>query len=189
MALADLTDWLNEYAGPDLHLVRKAPLRQRHACERQPIRPAPTSRRNFLFRMFPAINRTDTENPRISFDLYIDSHADHRQVQAICYNNKFHENPRGGRNEARLTNFGGASSALLDPDSTGALTVFAFALDSDGAATDCHVWVCRHATEEDLIEDRIGPVEPGKWTIWSPASLSRAEPFRASRRAPRELLA
>ena len=92
-------------------------------------------------------------------------------MQAIYYNNKFHENPKGGRNEARLTNFGGSSSALLDPDSTGALTVFAFALDSGGAATDCHVWVCQHATEEELIEDRIGPVEPGKWTIWSPASF------------------
>ncbi len=41
--------------------------------------------------MFPTINRTDTKNPRISFDLYIDSHADHRQVRAIYYNNKFHE--------------------------------------------------------------------------------------------------
>ena len=122
--------------------------------------------------MFPAINRRDIKNPRVSFDLYIDSHADHRQVQAIYYNNKFHENPRGGRNEARLTNFGGAGSALLDPDSTGALTVFAFALESSGAATDCHVWVCQHETEEDLIEDRIGPVEPGKWTIWSPATAA-----------------
>ena len=44
-------------------------------------------------------------------------------------NNKLHDNPKGGRNEARLTNFGGTSSALLDPESTGALTVFAFKLE------------------------------------------------------------
>jgi len=36
-----------------------------------------------------------------------------------------------------------------------------------GSATECHVWVCRNETEEDFIEDRIGPVEPGKALIWS----------------------
>ena len=43
--------------------------------------------------MFPAINRHGHRRiPAFPFDLYIDSHADHRQVQAIYYNNKFHEN-------------------------------------------------------------------------------------------------
>ena len=99
--------------------------------------------------------------------LYIDSHLDHRKVRAVWYNNKLHDNPKRGRNETRLTNFGGASSALLDPESTGALTVFAFELDEHQVASGCHVWISRHETEEELIEDRVGPVEPGKWTIWS----------------------
>jgi hypothetical protein len=123
--------------------------------------------KEFIFQMFPAINRTDIKNPDVRFDLYIDSHADHRNVRAVYYNNKFHENPDNGRNETRLTNFGGQKSALLDADSTGALTVFAFRLDDVGTALDCHVWVCGHETEADVVEDRIGPVEPGSFLIWS----------------------
>ena len=171
MALADLTDWMNEYAGPSFVWYVKR-LSGNDTLANGTHQAGPYIPKDFLFRIFPAVNRRDIKNPRVSFDLYIDSHADHRQVQAIYYNNKFHDNPASGRNEARLTNFGGASSALLDPDSTGSLTVFAFAVDASGAASDCHVWVCRHETEEDLVEDRIGPVEPGKWTIWSPASFA-----------------
>lgn len=168
MPLADLTDWLDEFTGPSFIWYVKR-LSGNDTLANGTHQAGPYIPKDFLFEIFPSINRKDIKNPDLWFDLYIDSHADHRQVRAIYYNNKFHENPTGGRNEARLTNFGGANSALLDPDSTGALTVFAFPLDSTGAATECHVWVCRHETEEDLVEDKVGPVEPGKWTIWSPA--------------------
>jgi len=171
MALADLTDWMNEFSRPPFVWYAKR-LSGNDTRATGIHQAGPYFPKDFLFRMFPAINRRDIKNHRVSFDRYIDSHADHRRVQAIYYNNKFHGNPKKGRNEARLTNFGGASSALLDPDSTGALTVFAFALDSSGAATGCHVWVCHHEMEEELIEDRIGPVEPGKSTIWSPATAA-----------------
>ena len=97
----------------------------------------------------------------------------------IYYNNKFHGNPKNGRNETRITNLGGSASALLDPESTGALTVFAFGLDAQGLARDCHVWVCRHETEEDVVEDRIGPVKPGKAIVWPPAQLPLLGPLQA----------
>jgi hypothetical protein len=85
-------------------------------------------------------------------------------VRAVWYNNKL----RGGtRNEARLTNFGGSNSALLDPESTGSIAIFAFQRAADGDADVCHVWVCEHEIEEDAIEDRIGPIEPGHSVIWS----------------------
>ena len=55
--------------------------------------------------------------PTAGFRFFIDSHADTRQVRTIWYNNIL----RGGTwNEAGFTGFGGARSALLDPDSTGA---------------------------------------------------------------------
>jgi hypothetical protein len=123
--------------------------------------------KEFLFYIFPILNRQDIKNPNVLFDLRIDSHPDERQVRAIWYNNKFHGNPKGGRNEARLTNFGGASSALLAPENTGALAVFVFELSEQGSAQACRVWVCRNALEEDLVEDRIGPVEPGCWKLWT----------------------
>ncbi|OYX61439.1 MAG: hypothetical protein B7Y89_13490 [Novosphingobium sp. 32-60-15] len=62
--------------------------------------------------------------------------------------------------------FGGAASALLDPESTGALTVFAFQIGTDGQASTCRAWLCRDPLEEEQIEDRVGPVEPGKWLSW-----------------------
>jgi hypothetical protein len=45
--------------------------------------------------------------------------------------------------------------------------VFAFHRSGNGEADLCHVWVCDHDTEEDLIEERIGPVEPGQPVIWT----------------------
>ncbi|MFK0300252.1 EcoRII N-terminal effector-binding domain-containing protein [Brevundimonas sp. NPDC090276] len=55
----------------------------------------------------------------------MDSHPVVRQVTATWYNNK-HTGPDGTRDETRITGWGGAASALLDPDSTGALAVFVF---------------------------------------------------------------
>ena len=108
------------------------------------------------------------ENPRCSIrSLYRLSFADHRNVRAVWYNNKLHG---GTRNETRLTNFGGRASALLDPESTGALAIFAFVLDEAGVAREAHVWVCEKQTDEELAEDRIGqPIEPGQQLVWSPA--------------------
>ena len=120
--------------------------------------------RDFLFKMFPDINRPQSENPDRWFDLFIDSHSDRQRVRAVWYNNKL----RGRtRNECRVTNFGGSASALLDPESTGALTVFAFVLDNEKKALNCRVWVCRHETEEDIVEERVGPIDPGQWKTWS----------------------
>jgi len=177
MALADLTDWLDDFTGPSIVWYVKR-LSGNDTLANGSHQAGPYIPRSFLFDIFPAINRTDIKNPDLRFDVYIDSHADHRTARAIYYNNKFHENPKGGRNEARITGFGGGSSALLDPESTGALTVFAFVLDDTGAARECHVWVCRHETEEDLVEDRIGPVEPGKWAIWSPDRAAQPSLFQ-----------
>jgi hypothetical protein len=165
VALSDLSDWLDEHTGAGCVWYVKR-LSGNDTLANGTHQAGPYITKEFLLQVFPAINRTDIKNPDLRFDLYIDSHADHRQVRAVYYNNKFHENPNGGRNETRLTNFGGGASALLDPDSTGALTVFAFRLDDAGTATAAHVWVCRDGTEEDLIEERIGPVEPGRYLIW-----------------------
>lgn len=165
MAVADLSDWLDDHTGPEFVWYVKR-LTGNDTLANGSNQAGPYITKEFLFQLFPAINCKDIKNPDTWFDLYVDSQADHRKVRAIWYNNKFHDNPTGGRNETRLTNFGGATSALLDPDSTGALTVFAFALDAAGAATGCHVWVCRHETEEDLVEDRVGPVEPGRYVIF-----------------------
>lgn len=162
MPAGDLTDWLDEQSGAGFVWYVKR-LSGNDTLANNTHQAGPYIPKDFLFGVLPSLHRPHIKNPDIRFDLYIDSHADHREVRAVWYNNKLHDNPAGGRNETRLTNFGGSSSALLDPESTGALTVFAF---HSGSVPECHVWVCRHATEEDVVEDRVGPVEPGKWLIW-----------------------
>ncbi|MEZ6128916.1 MAG: type II restriction endonuclease [Planctomycetaceae bacterium] len=163
MAIADLTDWIEE--NTDRHIVWYVKrLSGNDTLANGSHQAGPYIPKEFLFEVFPSLHRADAENPDTWFEVRIDSHGDARNVRATWYNNKF----RGGtRNEARLTNFGGAESALLDPESTGSLAVFAFHKDESGQARVCRVWVCDHETEADVIEDRIGPVEPGKFLIWT----------------------
>lgn len=184
MPVGDLVEWLDEYGGPSFVWYVKR-LSANDTLANESHQAGPYIPREVLFDFFPTLNQPAMKNPDVWFDLYVDSHSDHQQVRAVWYNNKLHGNPKGGRNETRLTNFGGQASALLDPESTGALTVFAFNKIDALRAPECHVWVCRHETEEDLVEDRVGPVEPGKWLLWPPAQggllgLLQAPPVRAS---------
>ena len=128
--------------------------------------------KELLFRIFPSLNSPEKRNPDIRIRLVIDSHSDVRDARVVWYNNKLFGNTR---NEARMTNLGGAGSALLDPESTGALAVFCFYVDGNGESTtpDVHVWVCRDEIEEDYIEDLIDPVEPGKGRTWTNNPLLR----------------
>ena len=135
--------------------------------------------RDFLLEVFPEINRPHDENPDTSFALYLDSHADHRQARAVWYNRK-------SRNEVRITRLGGASSALLDPESTGALAVFSFSPSfsppRDAPGCECRAWVCTSVPEEDAVLDAVGWVEPGAFRFAGcPAGPSYAEPAEASR--------
>lgn len=183
MAIVDLSDWLDEFSRPDRVIFAKR-LSGNDTLANGSHQAGPYIPKEFLFGVLPALNRTDIKNPDTQLELAIDSHPDRRQVRAVYYNNKFHENPRSGRNETRLTQFGGGVSALLDPDSTGAIAVFSFRLAASGAEPDCHIWVARNPVEEDLIEDRIGPVEPGKFVVWSasapPLTLFSPPPPRSS---------
>jgi hypothetical protein len=195
MPIADLADWIDEYDRPGfIWYVKRLAANDTlatHANQAGPYVP-----KAFMFEIFPSLNTIEKKNPDAWFDLYIDSHADHRKVRAIYYNNR----PRGEgtRNEIHITNFGGRQSAVLNPESTGALAVFAFALDQTGKATECHVWVCEHETQEELIEERIGPIEPGEKAIWKPVEgrtvdilgpATRANCHLTADEMPREWLA
>ena len=159
MAVSDFTDWLGVFCAPGNALFVKR-LSGNDTLANGAHQAGPYIPKDFLFRIFPMINRIDEKNPDHRFELAVDSHMDAREVRVIYYNSKRHEGKPNGRDETRLTNFGGGASALLDPESTGALVVFAFPLDENGTATSCHVWVCRHETEEDIADERFGPVEP-----------------------------
>lgn len=180
MAVSDFTDWLGVFCAPGVALFVKR-LSGNDTLANGAHQAGPYIPKDFLFRIFPMINRTDEKNPDHRFELAVDSHMDAREVRVIYYNSKRHEGKPNGRDETRLTNFGGGASALLDPESTGALAVFAFPLDDSGTATSCHVWVCRHETEEDIAEERFGPIEPGRFVMWSPEQPGLFPPYAAGR--------
>jgi hypothetical protein len=175
MALADVTDWMDEFGRPGAVWFAKR-LSGNDTLATGAHQAGPYIPKEFLFQVFPALHRPDAVNPDVRFNLYLDSHPDHRLIRAVWYNNAL----RGGtRDEARLTGFGGVQSALLDPDSTGALGVFAFVPDDTGAGRECHVWVCGgEGTEADLFEERLGIVEPKQYVVWRPGTtLPQADLF------------
>lgn len=163
MPVGDLLDWLDEQAVPGrIWFVKRLSGNDTQLTGSHQA--GPYIPKEFLFGVLPSLDRPNEANPRVVFDVCVDSHFDTRQVTAIWYNNRL----RGGtRNEMRVTGWGGGGSALIDPDSTGALVVLSFPVQ-EGAAP-CRVWVANDPPEEDFIESRIGhPVEPGKPLIWKP---------------------
>ena len=182
MALIDLTDWIgdNDFAQDGVIWCVKR-LSANDTLATRAHQAGPYMPRQFMFEVFPEIDRPADNNPDANFDLYLDSHADHRRARAIWYNQQ-------SRNEVRITRLGGSSSALLDPESTGALAVFSFSSSRDGTTRECHAWVCDSAPEEDLILDTVGWVEPGTFRFAGrPGYVDIAEGSRDCRLAPDDI--
>ena len=183
LSIADLTDWMDENTGPQVFWYVKR-LSGNDTLANGTHQAGPYIPREVLFKIFPSMNRPLVENPNKWFDLRIDSHGDARNVRAVWYNSKVRN--AGTRNETRLTNFGGAESALLDPESTGSLAIFAFHRGDDVAASDARTLLTllqiRQVTEDasspnhgvrlvaELLEGRAN----GSWTGTSGITSSTA---------------
>lgn len=114
--------------------------------------------KRLILDLFPSVDLPTAENPRVNLPTRVESHGVEADLKVIWYNNRY----RGGtRNECRITNWGGKDSPILDPESTGSLCVFAFHKVSGRDADICRVWLCSTIEEEDAVQDRTGPVEPG----------------------------
>lgn len=163
MPLRELEDWLDERNQPSRVLWWLKRLSANDTQANGSHQAGPYIPKSILFAVVPSLQRPEDENPDVRFNLMIDSHHDIRHARAVWYNNRRFG---GTRDETRLTGLGGSASALLDPESTGALTVFAFSRESDAQPFECHVWVARDAVEEDTIEEWTGPVEPGQWVTY-----------------------
>lgn len=167
MPVMSLSDWVAEFARPEnLWYVKR--LSGNDTLANKAHQAGPYIPREFIFQVVPSLQTMAGDNPRLDIEAFIDSHPDRRNVTAIWYNKKASD--ARPRNEARITNWGGGASALLDPDSTGALAVFVFVgATGDADVASLHVWVCE-GYEDEVIEDRIGPVEPGRAVVWRPGT-------------------
>lgn len=178
MAIADLSDWMDEFGRPGYVWYAKR-LSGNDTLANKAHQAGPYMPKELLFEIAPETRRPEVLNPDVWFELYVDSHPDVRTIRGVWYNGKFHGKTR---DEARLTNFGGEQSVILDPDSTGALAVFVFSPPTEQESLTCHAWLCGgEGTEADLVEERLGPVEPKLPIVWRPGvSEPQAELFSAA---------
>ena len=177
MPVMSLSDWVSEFSRPEnLWYVKR--LSANDTLANRAHQAGPYIPKEVIFEVVPSLRCMAGDNPRVDIEAFIDSHPDRRTVKAIWYNRKVSE--ARPRNEARITNWGGGASALLDPDSTGALAVFVFA-GADGTAdtASLHVWVCE-GYEDEVIEDRIGPIDPGRALVWRPGDPINGNLFSRS---------
>ena len=118
-----------------------------------------------MLHKFPELDDRGQLNPRVNVEVVFDSHpeVDCRTANIIWYNNKISR--QGTRDEVRLTRLGGRSSPALDPESTGAVALFVFSLNTTTNTKSCRGWVCRTLAEEDAIQSRFGIVEPNSFLV------------------------
>ena len=157
MAVIDLGDWLDEQMeAPDaLWYVKRLSGNDTQATGSHQA--GPYVPLDIAYRIDPSLNRPQEDVTDCRLELAIDSHSDFREARLVRYQSK---------QEARITRLGGRSSALLDPEATGALAVFIFQRETQADMPSGRVWVCETAVDEDRVEDRIGPVEPRRWRTW-----------------------
>lgn len=135
------------------------------------------------FDIAPSVDTVDEKNPKSWFPLTIVSHdLPQRTVVLTYYNskrileslnsNKEMEEEEGKkkaeRDEVRITGFGGRRSPLLNPDSTGALAIFAFFRSESDLRSE--VWVCHREAEEEIAEEWLGMIDPGRTVLFYPES-------------------
>lgn len=95
-------------------------------------------------------------NPRRELQFWLISHDQQSSPSLTYYNSRVVRKQPNGRNEFRVTGFGGQGSALQDPESTGSILITAW------HARSAHVeaWLTDALDEEEAAQAVVGPVEP-----------------------------
>lgn len=132
---------------------------------------------------FPELTaRAEAEkNPDLYLSALVSSHGLAQDVRLIWYNSRRLEHRSNGRDEARLTNWGGMDHPLVAEEATGSLVVFAFQqVSSLEDAVGLELWITESAEEDDLILETVGLVEPGRGVLFSPSAGAMVPAVRRS---------
>lgn len=111
------------------------------------------------------------ENPDCDLTFKLVSHGQVSNPRLVYYNSRVFRQQPNGRNEFRVTRFGGRRSALQDPDSTGALLVTAW----NSPTSEVEAWLAESLEQEEVIEAVLGPVDPGTEVIRIVAASGQAQ--------------
>lgn len=158
MTNIDLTEWMDRYSSKGWYWYVKK-LAGNDTLANHSHQAGPYVPKVVMAKLAPSVLASRQPDPRQPFHAIIDSHQLDKDVVAIWYNNKITSS--GTRNECRMTNWGGKSSPVLNPESTGSIAIFAFHPEENKDADEVHIWLCTELEEENIVENRIGPVEPG----------------------------
>lgn len=158
--IAELAQWMDSVSGTGWFWFAKR-LAGNDTLLNGAHQAGPYVPKRHAFRLFPSLGVRRTEvNPRVRFDAHIDSHDSACSPSCIYYNS-------ATRDECRFTSWGGQQSPILNPDATGSICVFAFEQTLPSAdARLCRVWLCESVEEEDSVEGRLGPIEPGEAILY-----------------------
>lgn len=153
--VAALLRWMHEVSEADWHWVVKR-LRGNDTLLTGSHQGGPYLSRAIVFDLFPSIAAAAGEIGTRVIPATIDSHGGARDINVKWYPSK---------GEGRLTSWGGSQSPLLDPEATGSVVIFAFHQSYDADADECKGWLCCSIDEEEAVENRVGPIEPGVLTL------------------------
>jgi len=116
--------------------------------------------------VMPSVTDKASKNPECFLRAQVSSHSFPEQtLRCIYYNNKHFD---GTRDEHRITqwNTDVSNNPVQDPENTGALAFFAFRMTGESQNSDfIDIWVCKNLEEEEYIENQIGEVIPGYWSL------------------------
>lgn len=132
--------------------------------------------RTFFECAIPDICTREKHNPDAYIDeCYIVSHdvVLHDRLRAIYYNSRvcpLKGCPKSGRDEFRITRWGGKENPLQQKENTGGLVVFGVA--NDGGSYKAVAWLAHTEEEEALIEDWVGGEIEGREIVLKDGAAS-----------------
>ncbi len=152
--MKDVVDWLDEHMRTLKPLYATRLSHHQLFGETDPV--GLFIPRQVIVRVVPRVFWVGRLDPSEPIEVTVDSHPEVQTIRCVWYNSVHHG---GDRNETRLVDFD-AASVLADPESSGALVMFAFEPAKWPEVARARVWMCETADEEDRAEDRLGPADP-----------------------------
>ena len=168
----DLELWLSRVSQPGWVWYLKYLAANDTYAKRNVHQGGPYLSKELLRTAFPQLTRRarSERNPDLQLSVEISSHRIAHDIRVVWYNSRQLEHRPKGRDEARMTNWGGQDHPLLTAEATGSLVVFAFQQSAPGHdAQGCEVWIADNPTEEDEVTAIVGTVEPGKGVMYVPS--------------------
>lgn len=169
----DLEQWFSRVSPPCWHWYAKYIAANDTYAKPNVHQGGPYLGKELLRAAFPTLTERaeHDKNPDVHLTANVASHHLTQDVRLIWYNSRRVEKRGNGRDEARLTNWGGKEHPLVAEDATGSLVIFAFQQPGSGKDADgVEVWITRSVEEEDLILSALGLVEPGKGVCFTPSA-------------------